>query len=79
MLVLAICCSPLCQSGRRRCTNSPWITQRLMKMIVNAHQGWYGMNVKFANTDNMVLRIPSQRAQAAPETDAGPKPDDATD
>jgi hypothetical protein len=37
--------------------------------------------VKFANTDNMVMRIPSQRAQAAPETDAetGRKPDDAAD
>jgi hypothetical protein len=43
-----------------------------MRMIVNAHQGANGINVKFTNTEMAAMKIPSQRAQAAPEKT--PKP-----
>jgi hypothetical protein len=52
--------------------NSAWITHRSMKMIVKAHQGSNGMNVKSMNTEIVAIRIPSQRGHAAPEKT--PKP-----
>ena len=45
--------------------NSAWITHRSMKMIVKAHQGSNGMNVKSTNTEMVAIRIPSQRGYAA--------------
>ena len=65
----------LCQSRRRRCTNSEWITHRSMKMIVNAHQGANGMNAKFTNTEKMAMKIPSQRAQLLPKRRRNPPRD----
>ena len=45
-------------------------------MIVKAHQGSNGVNLKFASTEMMALKIRSRRAQAAsenpPEPGAGP-------
>jgi hypothetical protein len=43
-----------------------------MKMIVSAHEGSNGRDVEFTNTEMVAIRIPSQRAQAAPEK--APKP-----
>ena len=36
-------------------------------MIVKAHQGCNGINVKFTTIERVAMRIPSKRAQAAPE------------
>lgn len=38
-------------------------------MIVNAHHGAKGMNVKFTITEALAMRIPSQRAPARSRKD----------
>src|SRR5829696_7549022 len=69
------------QSPSRRCTNNEWITHRSMRMIVIAHHGANGMKTKLTTIERHAMRIPSKRAQAAPEKDpeTGREPDDSTD
>jgi hypothetical protein len=52
--------------------SAEWTTRRSMKMIVKAHYGSNGMNLKFANAEMVAMKIPSRNAKVAPEKT--PKP-----